>query len=72
MANDAQSVQQIQQQIKTQYSGRYTALCRRLGAGWYKQRLSRVLNSKNPGVIEFLAVCAAAGVSLAPFVQQLR
>lgn len=68
MANEREVIEQTQQAVKAKYRGRYAALVQRLGgreAGWYKQRLSRVLNSKNPGAVEFLAVVYAAGITVA-------
>ena len=72
MTAQREAVEQVQQEIKKKWSGKYAALCRRLGPDWYKQRLSRVLSSKSPPVVEFLTVATVAGVSLAPFLQRMQ
>lgn len=64
-------IETAQAEIKTRYSGRYAALVRKLGPGWYKMRLSRVLSNKNPAAADLFAVCCAAGVTLAPLLQQV-
>lgn len=72
MATERELIDQVQRTVKAKYQGRYAALVKRLGgpeAGWYKQKVSRVLNSKNPGTVEFLAVAYAAGIALGPLLQ---
>lgn len=59
-------VEKMQTEVKRRYQGRYAVLCRKLGNGWYRMRVSRVLSNPNPGAADLFAVCLAAGVSLAP------
>lgn len=64
-------IEQVQQQVKAKYLGRYGVLLRRLPASWDKSKLSRVLSSKNPRTLEFLAVASAAGIALGPLLQHI-
>lgn len=59
-------ITKAQTEVKERYRGRYAALCRKLGPGWYRMRLSRVLSNPNPGAADLFAVCLAAGVTLTP------
>ncbi|MDF2446977.1 MAG: hypothetical protein K0S46_2213 [Moraxellaceae bacterium] len=63
---------EIQQAVKAKYHGRYSALARRLGDGWDKMKLSRLLNSKDPAMAQLLTVCATAGVAVTPYLQRLH
>lgn len=63
---------QLQKAVRDRYHGKYAALVRKLGPGWHKMKLSRILNAKDPAMGQLLAVCSAAGVAVTPYLQQLH
>lgn len=61
---EREQIKKVQEAVAARWRGRYAVLARRLGDGWYKEKVARVLRNPNPGAVELVAVCAAAGVPL--------